>query len=137
MKLKLTKVGEPFLFEFSNSNGNSLKIDAASVIGGGGNEFRPMELLAGSLASCMAIDVLHILRKQRISPKQFAVDIQASRTEGVPSPFDSIVLTIQVSSEIDKSQLERNIRLSLEKYCSVAASLSKDIQIETNIQHIS
>lgn len=136
MKLKLTKIGEPFLFEFSNSNGNSVKIDAATTIGGGGEEFRPMELLAGSLASCMAIDVLHILRKQRISPEKFAVDIQASRTEGVPSPFDSIVLTIQVSREIDTAQLERNIRLSLDKYCSVAASLSKDIQIETNIQQL-
>lgn len=133
MKLELTRVEQPFRMVLQNANKNELVIDAASTIGGSGNEFRPMELLAGSLASCMAIDILNILKKQRLATKHFQVTIQAERKNAVPSPFDSIELEVKIDKTVDEVKLQRTIDLTLEKYCSVAACLSKEINITTKI----
>lgn len=136
MELFLSRVGEPFQLELQNDRGNKVLIDAAATIGGSGYEFRPMELMAGSLAACMAIDVLAILRKKRLRTDQFHVSILGIRKDAIPSTFKSIELEVAVDSQIDIVQLQKTIDLVLEKYCSVAASLASDITIRTFVKHI-
>ncbi len=55
MKLNLKRIEAPFVLELSNGANNTVIIDANPAIGGKGLGFRPMELLAGSLASCASI----------------------------------------------------------------------------------
>ncbi len=133
MKLKLKRIEAPFVLELNNENGSTVIIDANPSIGGKGLGFRPMELLAGSLASCASIDVISILKKQRIELASYTIDIVAKRYEGVPSPFENIQLNFEFDNSVDLEKAKKAIDLSLEKYCSVSASLKDEITITYSI----
>ena len=133
MKLKLKRIEAPFVLELNNENGSTVIIDANPSIGGKGLGFRPMELLAGSLAGCASIDVISILKKQRIELASYTIDIVAKRFEGVPSPFENIQLNFEFDDSVDLEKAKKAIDLSLEKYCSVSASLKDEITITYSI----
>jgi putative redox protein len=134
MKLHLKQCEKPYVFDLKNENGTICKIDSSKDIGGKNKGLTPMELLAGALAACISIDVLMILNKQHIEPKKYAVSIDATKKNSVPSPFEKIHLIFSIDMEIDLLKVERAIQLSIDKYCSVKASLNPKIQItrETN-----
>jgi len=129
MKLRLNRIEEPFVLELTNESGNKMLMDANPKIGGLDKGFRPMEVLAGSIAGCATIDVLLILKKQKIEPTHYAVRIDPTRGEGVPAPFEKIHLIFEFNQGVDPAKAERAIRLTLDKYCSVSASLKESIQI--------
>lgn len=133
MKLELQRIEAPFVFALTNASGNVTHVDASEAIGGKNKGLRPMELLAGSLAACAAIDALLMLEKQREKIDDFSVRIFAARSEGTPAKFESIELEFACSPSVDRGRLERNIQLAIEKYCSVAASLNPDIHIHYTI----
>lgn len=133
MKTTLTRIEAPYLFEFENEQGNKCLIDASPSIGGTDKGLRPMELLGGALAGCVAIDVINILKKQRIDPELFRITIKGKRIEGIPSPYEEITLVFEVNKGIDREKLSKNIKLVEEKYCSVSASLDGNIIIKHEI----
>lgn len=135
MKLELQKGRSDFGLELINENGNSCKIDAAESIGGSGAEFRPMELLAGSIAACMSIDLLAIMKKQRLPTDNYRVEITAKRKDAIPTPFEIIHLRVLVDQGIDIERLQRNAEMVLNKYCSVSASLEPGIEIKVEVTH--
>lgn len=134
MKLRLNRIQEPFVLELSNESGNTLLMDANPKIGGLDKGFRPMEVLAGSVAGCATIDVLLILKKQKIEPTHYAVRIEPTRGEGVPAPFEQIHLVFEFDKGVDSTKASRAIRLTLDKYCSVSASLKESIQITFEVE---
>lgn len=119
-----------FVMELKNEQGITCLIDANETIGGQNKGFRPMELLAGSLAACASIDVIQILRKKRILLGGYEVHIEAKRKESVPAPFEHITLHFIFCNVISEEQLKATIELALYKYCSVNASLSDEIKID-------
>ena len=129
MKLTLNRIEIPFVFELTNAAGSTCLLDASEGIGGKGKGFRPMELLAGSLAGCAAIDVLNILHKKRISVAHFSMHIEGERVAATPAPFQTICLEFTLPEEVDRAQVAGIIELVLKKYCSVAASLSEEFEI--------
>ena len=133
MKLALKLTEQPFVLTLQNEDGLITTIDAAPEIGGQNKGLRPMQLLAGSLAGCMSIDILNILRKQRVEVTHFDVSIEAVRKEGIPSPFESIELKFTVDKGVPLDRIAHAVRLSHEKYCSVSASLHPDIEVTTHI----
>jgi len=136
MKLHLKQCEKPYVFDLKNENGTICKIDSSKDIGGKNKGLTPMELLAGALAACISIDVLMILNKQHIEPKKYAVSIDATKKNSVPSPFEKIHLIFSIDMEIDLLKVERAIKLSIDKYCSVKASLNTGIQITREINAI-
>lgn len=136
MKLNLHLEEQPFVLNLTNEDGLVTTIDASPEIGGQNKGMRPMQLLAGSLASCMSIDILLILKKQRIHVSNYTVEIDAKRADGVPSPFETIELTFGVDAGVPLQKLEHAVKLSHEKYCSVSASLNPSILVNTHIKHI-
>jgi uncharacterized OsmC-like protein len=135
MKLYFERKETPFVFEIKNENGATAVVDATPNIGGKNKGLTPMQLLAGSLAGCMSIDVISILNKQKIEPSYFAIEIQATKKEGQPSPFSAINLKFIVGRNVPQVKLERAIELSLEKYCSVYFSLNKEILVTFEIDY--
>lgn len=135
MGLELNRVEEPFVFELKNDEGVICGIDANPSIGGKGKGFRPMELLAGSLAGCASIDILLILKKQRIVPTHFSIKIETKRKDGVPAIFEEIKLIFEVNEEVSREKLEKAIALTLEKYCSVSASLKEDVKVVFEVNY--
>lgn len=134
MNLELKRIESPYVFELKNDSGNTCLVDASPAIGGKDKGFRPMELLAGSLASCASIDVINILKKKRIELGCYEVKISAERSDAVPSPFVSILLKFVFYNRIDQNVLDPIIELALHKYCSVAASLNNEIAINYEIE---
>jgi putative redox protein len=135
MSLELIRVEEPFVFELRNEEGVVCGIDASPAIGGKGKGFRPMELLAGSLAGCASIDVLLILKKQRIIPTHFAIKIETKRVDAIPSYFEEIKLIFEVNRDVPVEKLEKAIDMTLKKYCSVSASLKEEVKIIFEVKY--
>ena len=135
MKLDLKLVESPFVLEVKNESGLSIKMDAAEKIGGKNQGLRPMEVLAGSLAGCMSIDVLLILQKQRQQVTAFEVTIEGNRKDEVPASFESIHFVFSFNKEVDLEKAAAAVKLSHDKYCSVSASLNPEIIIQTEVSH--
>lgn len=85
-------------------------------------------LLAG--ASCTGIDVVLILEKMRIKLRSLRIESRGERRETHPRRFQAINYTFIASGDgLDKDKLDRAVALSVEKYCSVLASLAPDIRV--------
>ncbi len=128
-RLNLQLVEDPFVLSLNNGSGTAILIDAAPEIGGKGKGLRPMELLAGSLAACMAIDILNVLRKKRKLISDFRISVESIRSTGIPAVYKELILRI-AGEGVSKAELLEIAELVLEKYCSVAASLHPGISIK-------
>ena len=94
----------------------------------------PVETLLGSLGCCAGSDVVDILTKQRTAPRKLEVDVLATRRPEYPRRVLTLDMTFVVEgSGLERPQVERAIALSLEKYCTVAASLAGDITLRTRL----
>jgi putative redox protein len=136
MNLVLKKTDDAFGMSVTNERGLSIAMDASPDLGGRDSGMRPMEVLASSLAGCISVDVIMILRKQRMDLEHYHVLISAKRKEGVPSPFESIHLVFELSTSVDRDKAERAVKLAKDKYCSVSASLNDQIRITHELKFI-
>src|SRR5581483_2505641 len=95
----------------------------------------PMELVLIALCGCTATDVVSILRKKREPFTRLEVHAQAERAPDPPTVYTSIRLTYRVAGQVSKKAVEDAVRLSEEKYCSVAAMLNKTAKISYDIEY--
>jgi putative redox protein len=92
----------------------------------------PVEALLGSVAGCSGSDIVDILGKQRTPPKRLEIDVMAVRRAEFPRRVQELEVTFTLDGDgITREQGERAIALSIEKYCTVAASLAGDIRMMT------
>ena len=85
---------------------------------------KPSDLLLLSLASCSAYDVVMILARQRQNLADLYVDVEGQQADKPPYAFTDIHLHYLLKGEdLDPKKVERAIRLSEGKYCSVAATI--------------
>lgn len=88
----------------------------------------PVETLLGAIGTCAGSDVVDILAKQRTPLKALTVDVLGTRRPEHPRRLIAVEVTFTVEGDgIEAAQGERAIALSIEKYCTVAASLAGDI----------
>ena len=87
-----------------------------------------MQALAAGLAGCMAMDVVHILRKGRHDLNGLKMHLVGRRAGEAPRRFVAIDLEFQITGPVPVDQVERAIQLSRETYCSVWASMRQDIE---------
>ncbi|RCL75788.1 MAG: OsmC family peroxiredoxin [Flavobacteriales bacterium] len=133
MNMQIKRIDEPYVFEFSDSNGNSMIMDSSADLEGQNRGMTPMQVLLGSLMGCMSIDIILVLKKQKISPKNYTVEAITKKRDGVPTPYEKIHFVVSIDEDIDRKRIHRAISLSLEKYCSVRACLKDDIDITFEI----
>ena len=131
--MQIKRIDEPYVFEFSDSNGNSMIMDSSADLEGQNRGMTPMQVLLGSLMGCMSIDIILVLKKQKISPKNYTVEAITKKRDGVPTPYEKIHFVVSIDEDIDRKRIHRAISLSLEKYCSVRACLKDDIDITFEI----
>jgi len=94
----------------------------------------PSELVLIALCGCTAYDVVTILQKKR---EPFtAVEVQAEAEKATTSPrvYTTIKLIYRVQGSVTRKAVEDAVRLSEEKYCSVAAMLNKTAKITYEIE---
>lgn len=85
---------------------------------------KPSDLLVMALASCSGYDVVTILRRQRQQLTDLRITADAQQASEPPYQFTDIHLHYIVTGrDLDPAKVERAIKLSEEKYCSVAATI--------------
>ena len=113
-----------------SDSGHKIVIDGAPSIGGKNQGCRPMELVLKGLCSCSAMDVMSMLVKQRQSVEVAEIHAEAERSKSVPAVFTKIHLQYFIDgSELKQSAVDRAVRLSMEKYCSVTKMLDPTVEI--------
>lgn len=120
--VELELIWERDLVFSGRSRNNEMTLDSDSVAGPS-----PMQALAFALAGCMAMDVVHVLRKGRHDLKGLRADLVGSRAEEEPRRFTRIELRYTVNGGVPEPAVQRAIELSREKYCSVWHSMRQDI----------
>ena len=94
----------------------------------------PVELLLVAAATCTAADIVIILEKQRVKLGALEIAVRGTRRETDPKRYTAIVFHFTIRGEgADETKARRAIDLSLEKYCSVVASLAPDISISYDV----
>ena len=76
MKITVKRTDDAFHFEGINQDGKAVHMDAAEKIGGRNQGARPTELVLMALAGCSGIDVVNILKKQRVQIDDFSMDVE-------------------------------------------------------------
>jgi putative redox protein len=90
----------------------------------------PTETFLLSIAGCISIDVVHILRKMRCEVIKYEVAAEGARNLTPPQYYKSVDLMIHLCGKgITPKKIDRAIELSLTKYCSVYHSLRKDMSV--------
>jgi putative redox protein len=129
MRIELTATPD-FKFKAKSGNGYAFDIGASKSIGGDESGFRPMELVLAAVASCSGIDAINILKKSRVEFTGMDIAVEGARKDGIPSPFTDIKVIFRVHGpNVDRAKAEKAVSLSLEKYCSVSASLDPNIKV--------
>jgi len=95
----------------------------------------PTETFLLSVAGCISIDVVHILKKMRCEIASYEMAAEGRRRLSPPQYYESIDLMIHISGKgITRAKIDRAIDLSLNKYCSVYHSLRKDLAVNVKYE---
>ena len=115
-----------FGFEAKDANGHIVRLDTSDETGGSNFGVRPMQSLLMGLGACSGIDIVSILKKQRLTIEAFSMKIRGEREKGkVPSLWETIHIDFELKGNIDQEKAERACDLSINKYCSVAETLRR------------
>jgi putative redox protein len=113
-------------FTGTASSGHTLIMDAEEDSGGHNKGFRPMELLLVGFGGCSGMDVISILRKKKQRVSGLEINVKGKKSDMAPKIYKEIHIEYVVTGKgVEKGAVERAISLSLEKYCSVGATLAK------------
>lgn len=125
MKVELKRVNDAVHLEASAlSSTVKVNIDGSPEIGGLGLGVRPMEMVLMALASCSALDLITILKKQKQVLIDFSVSVEGERREKIPTIFTKIHMVFTLKGTINPDKAERAAELAVKKYCSVHDMLS-------------
>ncbi len=117
-------------FVGTSDTGFTVPLGADPKVGGDNDGFRPMELMAISLAGCTAMDVISILRKKRQDVTAFEVEVHADRAEEHPRVFTRAEILYRVTGRgVDEAAVVRSIELSAVRYCPAQGMLAKVMPI--------
>lgn len=117
-------------------SGHEIKMDASEAVGGQNSGARPMEILLNAVAGCTGIDIILILKKMRLEPSKFNMEISGNRAEEEPKRFTNIHIHYALEGELPEDKVVRAIQLSKKKYCSVSHTLNAEITASYSINGI-
>jgi putative redox protein len=112
------------------SSGHGIVVDGDKKTGNS-----PMELVLIGLCGCTGYDVASILGKKREPFTSIEVRAEAERAATPPTVYTEIRLVYRVGGKVSHKAVEDAVRLSEEKYCSVAATLNKTAKITYRIEY--
>ncbi|MBS4058350.1 MAG: OsmC family protein [Bacteroidetes bacterium] len=115
-------------------NGFKIPLDADEKVGGQNGGPRPKPLTLASLGGCTGMDVISILKKMRVEPAYFNIEVDGELTEEHPKYYHKIhVKYIFKGQDLDVEKLQKAVDLSQERYCGVSELLKKGAAITSEI----
>jgi len=123
---------EALKFNVEVADGRALELNSAQEMG---RAFTPMELFLFALVGCTAMDVAWILERQRQHIHNLEISVRGTRREDDPKYYEAIDLDYRIQGEqIRKEAVERAIRLSQDKYCSVRAMIKDKVKLKISFK---
>ena len=114
-----------------NQTGQQLIIDNSELKLGVG----PMESLLAALATCTAYDVVEVMKKRKTPLAHYRIEVEGERAEEHPRRYTTITVRhIAGGAGVTQDSLAKAAQLSHDKYCSVAASVNSEIQVEVVLE---
>jgi putative redox protein len=96
---------------------------------------KPSDLLMLALASCSSVDVVEILHKKRQTFTRLEVRVEGQQEPDPPWTFRKVHLHYLFQGDaLEAHAVEQAIQLSIEKYCSVAATIRGAAEITTSYE---
>ena len=103
---------------------HEIVMDADDEYGGTNKGMRPMELLLVAIGGCTGMDVASILQKKKQQLHGVEIRVKGTKAETHPQKFTGIELEyIITGKDLQEAAVEKAIKSSMEKYCSVKATL--------------
>jgi putative redox protein len=116
-------------FDAARPGGPSIRID-----GNAENGPSPFDVLLAALASCSAIDVVSILKKQRTPVQALHVRVDAQRLHETPRRLAAAGLHFTIRAPgTTEAKAARAVELSITRYCSVRSSLRVDVPVSWTV----
>jgi putative redox protein len=89
----------------------------------------PMELVLMALGACTATDIVMILEKKRQKLHSLEVICSGERAPEPPTVWTRLEVLFRVRGQVEETAMTHAMKLTEEKYCSVAAMLRKTAEI--------
>jgi putative redox protein len=122
--IKLTRTDDDYQFVTTDEAGQTLTMDIPVDQGGHGNGVRPMQALLSALGGCSGVDIVMILKKQKETIEHLEMIINGERqADKEPALWETIDILFKFKGSMTKERAEKACALSMDKYCSVAATL--------------
>jgi len=129
MQIEIERVNDAVHLQAKNEQGIIVHMDGSPDIGGENLGVRPMQMVLMALGGCTSMDVLSMLKKMREEVKGYKVIVDADRATEHPMVFTKIHIHFILEGNLKKENVEKAIRLSMDKYCSVTHMLNKTADI--------
>jgi putative redox protein len=121
---------EGFQFVGESGSGHAIVMDASPEAGKVTTGMTPMEMLLVATGGCSGMDVASVLKKKRQDVIDIQVSVSGEKAETHPQRFVEIKLEYTVTGrDISDDAVKKAIELSLEKYCSVKATIEGSAKI--------
>ena len=110
----------------TDTTGNSMQMDIPLDQGGEGKGMRPMQTVLAALCGCSAVDVVSILKKQKQTLSSFKISIDGEREKDKePAMWETVQIVFELNGEVESNKAFRAVKLSVDKYCSVAETVRR------------
>jgi len=108
----------------SADSGHAVVMDAGPDSGGENTGSRPMELLLMGIGGCSGMDIISILKKKKQDITGLEAHVNGTMAEDYPHKYTEIsIVYIVKGRNISEDAVKRAVNLSMDKYCSVKATL--------------
>ena len=98
MKINLKRINDDYLFKATNDRGHEIVMDDKTKEEGFVQGVSPMETLLMGLAGCSSIDIIYILKKQKLNPEVLKMEVEGFRkSDEVPALFHTIKIVIYIN----------------------------------------
>jgi putative redox protein len=128
-KAKITYVNG-MQFIASADSGHAVVMDAGINSGGGNTGSRPMELLLMGIGGCSGMDIISILNKKKQNVTGLEANVSGVMADDYPHKYTRISIEYVVRGiGISEEAVKRAVQLSMDKYCSVKATLEGSAEV--------
>jgi len=125
-------------FVGESSSGHAIVMDSDPEVGGHNTGPKPMELLLIGIGGCSGMDVVSILKKKRQDITGIEVNVKGEEAEDYPKKYTGITLEFIVRGRnISEDAVKKAIDLSMNKYCSVKATIEGSAKVNFSYRIVS
>ncbi len=111
-------------------SGHAVVMDGPPSVGGNNSGASPMELLLMGTGGCSGMDVISVLQKKKQHVTSLEIHVIGEKADEHPKKYTAITIEFVITGKnISEEAVKRSVQLSMDKYCSVKASLEGTAQI--------